>query len=193
MEVTIWQSWFCHRGIFFKTSRKILNPLSPNIKIKNSHFLPYTFSLKVKVQAFYESAKPSMSSVCHFVILWHRWMAFVDWALPSLACGHRRISSSRWSLHPKSNGWREATTGNASVSAGYALRGSPVTSVNWNILNVIVQNSANLILNVTVDNRRLKCQTIREKNILVAFFYLHGQYHESPSREFSMRPTLHRW
>ena len=28
------------------------------------------------------------------------------------------------------NGWREATTGNASVSAGYALMGSPITSVN---------------------------------------------------------------
>ena len=24
----------------------------------------------------------------------------------------------------------------------------------------------------------------QEKNILVAFFYLHGQYHKSPSREF---------
>ena len=40
----------------------------------------------------------------------------------------------------------------------------------WNeIFNVIALNSANLILNATVDNRRLKCQTIREKNVLVTF------------------------
>ena len=64
----------------------------------------------------------------------------------------------------------------------------------WNeIFNVIALNSANLILNATVDNRRLKCQTIREKKRSSNLFYLHGQYHKSPSREFSTRPALHRW
>ena len=127
-----------------------------------------------------------------FVFFRHRWKVFLEWVLPSLTGGHRRISGRRWSLYPKSNGWREATTGDASVSSGYALTGSPMTSVNWNILNVIALNSANLILKATIDDRRLKCQTIRKK-ILVAFFYLHGQYHKSPRWEFSTRPTLHRW
>ena len=41
-------------------------------------------------------ARPSVSSVCHLSFFdIDAWKVFLEWALPSLACGHRRISGRR--------------------------------------------------------------------------------------------------